>query len=143
MEKESTDAGADTVLWGITKDEILKAIDEIDEEDNENGMEATTEGDTAAGLSLQELRDKVHMTVETALEKMKESLTAGRGDIDLYLRLNDALLAFQHWSNDIIVQKENPLAAIEQDKSDKEFGMLVVRLRAYFVEMLGILAEFE
>ncbi|RKK81374.1 hypothetical protein BFJ68_g17208 [Fusarium oxysporum] len=91
-------AGADIALPEIGLDEILDAIN-----------------DDIVDLSLAELYNEVHREVETALDQTKESLKDGLVDLDLYLRLNDVLLALQHWSDDIIVHNESPLATIEND----------------------------
>jgi len=141
MEMKSTKTHADTAL-SKSINEILKALEEIDEGD-ENIMQTMVEGQPAAEFSLEKLRNKVQTRMETKLKTMKQSLAAGGGNLGLYLRLTDALLCFQHWSADIIVRQMNPLIAIEQDELDEGFAILAANLRTYFAEILEALSEFE
>jgi len=126
-------AGAVVAFSEIEQQEILAAIDH----DIESQMDPAT-GDTV-DLPLAELYNDVQRKVGEALDDMKKSLEYDGVNLDLYLRLNDALLALQHWSDDIIVQKEkeeNPLATIEKDTAG--FEVLAERLRVHFTDMLRI-----
>jgi hypothetical protein len=142
MDKESRDTGTGTALWGATQEQIKRVIDEIDD-GNEGDVETIPPANSAPDLSLQDMCDEIHTTVENELQKMKESLTADTGDVDAYIRLNQARLAFQHWVDDIVVQNENPLATVKQDKRAEESWTYVARLRAHLVETQRILEDFE
>jgi hypothetical protein len=116
------------------KADFDRGIGEMDDSRAEGGEQTTS-------LTLTALYYQVEKSIEDTLDSMKESIKFD-DEIDLFLHLNDILLAFQHWNRDIIVQNASPLNIIEEDTTEREFGMLAGALRRSFEEMLEILAEY-
>lgn len=88
---------------------------------------------------LDALSDKVRNELKETLRRMKGYL--GANNLDLYLRLSDALSTFDNWTCDIIVQKVNPLATIEDDVAT--YKVLIGRLRDYFNSILAVLLRIR
>jgi hypothetical protein len=73
------------------------------------------------------------------LEEMKKAVT--EKEIDNYLQLNNILLGFQHWSDDISVEKQTPLSTVEDNGSVLSFIGPAIRLQ--LSKAIRILEETE